>query len=188
MNYTKGQSTLCISMKANKKIQPTQKSTQLKGSVKMTKNLEFLSYDPGIIPKKPSLKVEDKIEIVVEGYPPYKDSSRSIRNIRHKYYERFVNLREEAIKIMGGRAWTHQAIGMYVEIHAPDFEKNKTLTDYCGGIADTLDGSSGYTFTYLPIVFEDDCQICKSSAKFIHDENIWYKIKIEILNQIKEKS
>jgi len=44
---------------------------------------------------------------------------------------------------------------------APGFEKGKGLVDYVGGIEDTLDGSHGFTFTYLPIVFQDDCQVCR---------------------------
>lgn len=36
-----------------------------------------------------------------------------------------------------------------------------SMVDYVGGVIDTLDGSSGTTFTYLPIVFEDDCQVVR---------------------------
>jgi len=46
---------------------------------------------------------------------------------------------------------------------------------------DTLDGSSGFTFTYLPIVFEDDSQVCSYSNKFVETEDASYVIEIEFL-------
>ena len=73
---------------------------------------------------------------------------------------------------MNGRAWSHGAISIKLILYAPSFEKGKSLVDYSGGIYDTLDGSSGSTFTYLPIAYNDDCQI---------SNEIKYKLEIEFL-------
>jgi hypothetical protein len=59
------------------------------------------------------------------------------------------------------------AIRLDFVMHAPEFEPKKTLMDYAGGISDTLDGSHGTTFTYLPIVYEDDCQISDGHSRLI---------------------
>ena len=46
---------------------------------------------------------------------------------------------------------------------------------------DTLDGSCGSGFTYLPIVFEDDCQIASSNIDFQKSKDIWYTLEISFL-------
>ena len=125
----------------------------------------FLPYNPGILPTRPAPKKGEKITFEVKGYPPYKDRNFSIRNPKHPNYKTFVELRKEAINAMAKRAWHFGPVEINFTLFAPEFEKNKSLSDYDGGIADTLDGSSGRDFTYLPIVFEDDCQIVISHSK-----------------------
>jgi len=66
-------------------------------------------------------------------------------------------------------------------MHAPQFERKKTLTDYMDGIMDTLDGSHGVEFTYLPIVYEDDCQVCDGRSRFQLDSEIFYEVTIRFL-------
>ena len=66
------------------------------------KHKNILPYDPGVIPTKPALKIGDQLEIIVKGYPPFKDTSKSIRNITHRYYDCFVKLRYEAVNVMAG--------------------------------------------------------------------------------------
>ena len=68
---------------------------------------------------------------------------------------------------MGGRAPFRGAVGLDLNMHAPVFEKSKSLVDYVGGIMDSLDGSHGVEFTYLPIVYEDDCQVASGQSRFI---------------------
>jgi len=46
---------------------------------------------------------------------------------------------------------------------------------------DTLDGSSGVHFTYLPIVYEDDCQVSDGRTKFIRAESPRYELKVTFL-------
>jgi hypothetical protein len=144
--------------------------------------MKCLPYDPGIIPTKPSPIAGEKIMIKVSGYPPYKDEHFSMRNPRHPNYKAFVRLREAAIAAMNGRAWFFGPVAMNVALSAPSFEEGKTLLDYVSGIEDTLDGSSGCEFTYLPIVFEDDCQVCDGRIRFIKTENIFYEVEIEFMS------
>jgi hypothetical protein len=49
------------------------------------------------------------------------------------------------------------------------------------GIMDALDGSSGPTFTYLPIVYQDDCQVAKSSFQFEQADQERYRLVVEFL-------
>jgi len=48
-------------------------------------------------------------------------------------------------------------------------------------IGDTLDGSSGDQFTYLPIVFEDDCQVASVKSVFQKSEDTWYALEISFM-------
>ncbi len=142
-------------------------------------NSIFKPYpDPGIIPKKPAPKDGDVIHIVVEGLPPYKDISKSIRNPKHPHYDRFVSLRKAAIDTMGGRCWYNGGVGLELSVYYNVLDDNVSSTDYLGGVMDTLDGSHGQSFTYLPIVYQDDCQIWHSSSEFLSSDKDRYEIKI----------
>jgi hypothetical protein len=145
--------------------------------------MKTLPYDPGVLPTRSSPSAGETLLIEVSGYPPYKDEHFSMRNPRHLNYKAFVRLRNTAIITMKGRAWYFGPIEMNVTLLAPSFEKGKVLIDYVAGIQDTLDGSSGREFTYLPIVFEDDCQVKVGHAEFVKAKKIHYKIKIKFLRE-----
>jgi hypothetical protein len=143
---------------------------------------KYLPYDPGPLPSFPAPEAGDTIIIRVEELPPYKDEHFSIRNPKHKIYNRFIVLRKAAIEAMSGRAPYRGPVQLDLIMHAPDFEKSRSISDYVGGIADTLDGSHGTQFTYLPIVYEDDCQIVGfGQCRFMRDTVVWYEIKITFL-------
>lgn len=160
--------------------------TELKRSLK--KMNQYLPYDPGVLPSSASPATGEGFVLRIEGLPPYKDEHFSIRNPRHKIYCRFTLLRQAAIAKMGGRAPFRGAVGLDFSMHAPDFEKNKFLVDYVGGVMDTLDGSHGVEFTYLPIVYEDDCQVAVGHNRFIEDESVWYEVTITFLEDKFENS
>lgn len=141
----------------------------------------FLPYDPGVLPTKPSPRSGESISIKVSGLPPYKDEHFSIRNPKHKIYDRFKNLRKTGIEAMAGRAPYRGAIQIDFKMYNHKFESRKTLIDYLAGIEDTLDGSHGMNFTYLPIVFEDDCQVCSGYSKLIKSEKVCYELTITFL-------
>ena len=149
--------------------------------------MKYLPYDPGPLPTKPSPIPCQKVIIQVFGYPPYKDEHFSMRNPRHANYEAFVRLRKAATAAMDGRAWYSGPVAMSVTLSAPSFETGKRLLDYIDGIADTLDGSSGCQFTYLPIVFEDDCQVVDGHSKFIRAQEVSYKVEIVFLDNRVDK-
>jgi hypothetical protein len=119
--------------------------------------------------------------IRVAGYPPYKEIRASIRNPHHPHYSRFVSLRKEAAGQMAGRAWTDGAVRLRVTIYAPEFEAKIKLNDYAGGVLDTLDGSHGFSFTYLPIAFQDDCQVTELREEFRVSAEIYYIVEVEFL-------
>ena len=144
--------------------------------------MQCLRYDPGVIPTRPAPLPGEYIVIEVDGYPPHKDEHRSIRNSSHPQYSRFMALREAAIKVMGGRAWSHGPIRLDFVLFAPSVPQKPKLRDFDGGIEDTLDGSSGFTFTYLPIVFEDDCQIVDGTMRYVVSDRTRYRVVVTFLN------
>ena len=139
--------------------------------------------NPGCLPRKAPPKVGEKIVFEVPGFPPPKEIGASIRNPQHRYYHRFLKLREAATSAMNGHAWTDGAVTLSFTMHAPAFEKGKALLDYVSGIEDTLDGSHGPHFTYLPIVFQDDCQVVKGQFHFRYSKKIGYVVEVEFLGK-----
>ena len=144
---------------------------------------KFLAYDPGVLPTAPAPSGGETISIRLDGLPPYKDEHFSIRNTRHKIHSRFICLRQVAMQAMAGRAPYRGAVGLDLDMHAPQFEKNRSLTDYMGGVIDTLDGSHGVEFTYLPVVYEDDCQVASGRNQFHPSASKFYELTIHFLSE-----
>ena len=141
----------------------------------------ILPYDPGVLPSRASPKAGESIKIEVSGYPPFKDEHFSIRNPRHRIYGRFVKLRTMGIKAMRERAWYFGPISLSLTLYANEMEEKKRLIDYMAGIEDTLDGSSGCAFTYLPIFFEDDRQVVEAHSELVKSNKIKYKVQVQFL-------
>ncbi|HZR73734.1 hypothetical protein [Bradyrhizobium sp.] len=141
---------------------------------------DILPYDPGTLPTRPAPKAGDVIRIEVDGLPPAKTIRRSIRNENHPKYESFVLLRRKATAAMAGRAWVFGPVAVNITLFGPSND-GSSMVDYLGGVMDTLDGSSGPTFTYLPIVFEDDCQVVRSEVKLQDHPTSKYLIEVEVL-------
>jgi hypothetical protein len=143
--------------------------------------MDVLPYNPGVLPTLPAPAAGERIAFRVDGLPPYKDLSHSIRNVAHPRYQSFAALRSAATAAMNGRAWNFGSIRLSLTIYAPSLHPSRGLVDYMGGVMDTLDGSSGFTFTYLPIVFEDDCQVCDGASRVVESDDEYYEIKIEFM-------
>jgi hypothetical protein len=79
---------------------------------------------------------------------------------------------------MAGRAWYFGPVGLRLTVFGPASADRWSLNEYLGGIMDTLDGSSGQTFTYLPIVFEDDCQVADARAEWIESRQTSYRLEV----------
>lgn len=118
-----------------------------------------------VLPSKPAPSPGETLTIEDEGLPPYTDLSRSIRNINHPCYRAFVALREAATVAMDSRAYYTGAVALDLIVYGPRFHKSRNICDYAAGAEDTIDGSSGITFTYLPIVIQDDCQVVSWSMR-----------------------
>lgn len=103
----------------------------------------------------------------------------SLRNPSNSRYGAFVELREVATKAMKGRAWYFGSIRLELVMYGPEELDRWTLIDYIGGIMDTLDGSSGKHFTYLPIAYEDDCQVCDLSYRYKYADESRYELKVQ---------
>ena len=146
----------------------------------MNNSRTFVIYpDPGPLPTLPPPPLGEVVEIVVGGLPPRKDASFSIRNVKHKHYQLFATLRKKGIEAMNGRAWFNGAVEMEFVLHAPCLEKD--LLGYQSGIMDTLDGSHGLTFTYLPVVVQDDVQIVSAQSRFVESANTYYTLRFRAL-------
>ena len=144
---------------------------------------DFLPYEPGVLPTRSAPRSGETISLRLDGLPPYKDLHFSIRNVRHKANDRFIALRRAAIQAMDGRAAYRGAVGLDFHMHAPGFEQNRALLDYVAGVMDTLDGSHGAEFTYLPVVYEDDCQVADGSSKLTKSEDQFYELSITFLGE-----
>jgi hypothetical protein len=141
----------------------------------------FLPYDPGALPFAPPPRQGESIRLEIVGWPPWKDVHYSIRNPKHEDHARFVALRRAAVSAMAGRARSQGPIGLRLELHAPELEARRTVLDYLSGVMDTLDGSQGPAFTYLPIAYEDDCQVSESSGTFVAGAEPRYFLEIRFL-------
>jgi hypothetical protein len=137
-----------------------------------------LPYDPGLLPTRPGPKPGQTLLLEVRGLPPVKTARQSIRNQKHPQYPSFVRLRKVAAISMAGRAWYFGPVGLRLTLFGPSRIERWSLNDYLGGVTDTLDGSSGQTFTYLPIVFQDDSQICEAQARWVKGPEHSYRIEI----------
>ena len=78
-------------------------------------------------------------------------------------------------------AWYFGPVQMNFTLYAPEITSKRTLSDYEVGIMDTHDGSSGDQFTYLPIIFEDDCQVVSSKYVLQKSDDTWYTLEITFL-------
>jgi hypothetical protein len=134
--------------------------------------------DPGKLPCLPAPNDGEMVVFEVDGLPPYKERNASIRNPKHRFYSRFILLREAATKAMAGRRWFDGPIQLHVIIRASGLEDAVGLNDYIGGIMDSLDGSHGTHFTYLPIVYQDDCQVSAIASSFSQSTFTNYRIQI----------
>jgi len=144
-------------------------------------------YDPGQLPTREAPSPGECITIELDGLPPYKDTSRSIRNTTHPRYAAFTSLRAAASAAMAGRACYRGPVRLCVVLRAKKLHPRRTLLDYIAGVMDTLGGSHGPTFTYLPIVYEDDCQVSISDSRVISADRPSYRIDICFLDPTKPK-
>jgi hypothetical protein len=142
---------------------------------------ESSPYDPGEPPTKPPPLPGESVLIEVGGLPPYKDEDFSIRNPRHKIHERFANLRKRATEAMAGRAPYRGPVQLDVTIRTESLEQGKSVSDYAAGVQDTLGGSHGAEFTYLPIAYEDDCQVCVCRCELEISAHQTYEVALTFL-------
>jgi hypothetical protein len=140
-----------------------------------------LAYDPGVVPGKPSPSPGETLTVEVGGLPPYKDVSRSIRNIHHPRYDAFVALRKAATVAMDGRACYVGPVALDLVVYGPVLHKGRNISDYAAGVEDTIDGSSGVTFTYLPIVIQDDCQVVSWTMRYTEAAEARYCLLVKFL-------
>lgn len=139
-------------------------------------------FYPSALPTLPSPAAGDSISFRVDGVPPYKDTSFSIRNRSSPQHQQFLRLRAAAAIAMNGRAWTSQAVNLTARIRASAaLRERHTALRFFSGIMDTLDGSHGQTFTFLPVVYEDDCQVVGGGVKWTDHPSAEYEIDVEFL-------
>lgn len=112
----------------------------------------------GVLPSEGPPSPGDRLVVRVSGRPPVKTIGRSMRNPQSSERSRFLALRHAAIDAMHGRKWYEGPVSLEVILEAvkpyPFLER-----DYVGGMLDTLGGSQGPSFIYLPIAFLDDSQV-----------------------------
>jgi hypothetical protein len=138
----------------------------------------ILPYDPGVLPTRPAPNAGESIIIEVAGLPPIKTIGRSLRNRSHPRYFAFSALRASAIQVMAGRAWYFGNVELALAVYSAEHMGQDTLLGYVAGIMDSLDGSAGPTFTYLPVVFQDDSQVRGFHSTHQHSEQEHYRVEV----------
>jgi hypothetical protein len=88
---------------------------------------------------------------------------------------------------MDGRCWYDGEVRVTTTFYFPDEKWPDKLIDdwelyYISGILDTIDGSHGMSFTYLPIVIQDDCQVRLGGWRIYDSESPSYELEIEFLS------
>lgn len=79
---------------------------------------------------------------------------------------------------MAGRAWYFGAVELSLTVESPSHFDHEDLLAHVSGIMDTLGGSAGQTFTYLPIVYQDDCQVCGITSEWHENSQERYEVKL----------
>jgi hypothetical protein len=103
----------------------------------------LLFPDPGPLPILPAPTSGEQIRILVPGLPPHKDLHFSIRNPKHRRYQRFMDLRNAAIAAMAGRAWYLGPVGLTLKLLTPEMEHS--LGDFSGAVSRIRSmGAMGY--------------------------------------------
>jgi len=82
---------------------------------------------------------------------------------------------------MNGRACYMGAVALDLVVYGPELHKGPNISDYAAGVEDTIDGSSGGTFTYLPILMQDDSQIVSLSMRYAKAEEARYCLLVKFL-------
>jgi hypothetical protein len=139
--------------------------------------------DPGVVPTKPPPQEGDHITIRVDGYPPYEGGKRSLRSPKNPLYQRFLDLRRAATVAMDGRSWYDGEVQLKVTFFFPGRKWPDKLVDdrelyYFSGIMDTIDGSHGKSFTYLPIVIQDDAQVRLGEWEVVDSNYPHYEVEV----------
>lgn len=116
-------------------------------------------------------------------YPQFKGGKHSLRNPKNPHYQRFVALRAAAINEMHGRAWYEGMVWLHVTLYLPNGKWPDKLIDdypiyYVSGVMDTIDGSHGMSFTYLPIVIQDDRQVNHCGWSVVESEVAHYEVEV----------
>ena len=139
---------------------------------------DYIPYDPGVLPSKHAPQAGEGFELTNVGLPPRKNRNQSIRNTTHPFYDRFVRLRASAVSLMDGRAPYRGIVGIELTMFCKELYRWDVLNEFMGGVMDTLDGSHGPTFTYLPIVYEDDCQVSMGHVAIQLSREEYYILKV----------
>jgi hypothetical protein len=136
----------------------------------------ILPYDPGALPTRPAPLKGDVIRIEVQGLPPPKTISAVDPQCKPSNAH-IIHGTETCCDCRDGRSRLgfRSSRAEYYAVWSVDSGL------YMGGVMDTLDSSSGTTFTYLPIVFEDDCQVVQSEVKRQDYPTNKYIIEVTIL-------
>jgi hypothetical protein len=117
--------------------------------------------------------------IKVKGIPPHKGAHFSIRNPKHANHDRFTLLRKKANEAMGKMPYSSGPIGVTIRYQRQ--LGSRPSADYVSGIFDTLGGSHGMQFHWMPIVYLDDNQIRTVNYHETDGAFDYYEIDIEFL-------
>jgi hypothetical protein len=118
----------------------------------------------GSLPTKPAPTAGEGLTLELPGAPPTKTYGRSMRNETSPQRNLFLALRRAAIEAMDGRKWYEGNVELRLTYWCSESVRIGPW-DYISGVMDTLGGSHGPSFIYLPIAYLDDCQCSIGSVQ-----------------------
>jgi hypothetical protein len=136
--------------------------------------------DVGPLPVLPAPKPGEVLSLNLSGMPPEKTTGRSMRNAASPQRVKFMLLRDAAIAAMGGRKWYEGAVAIELKYRAPS-PAPVLQQRFLDGVMDTLGGSHGPSFIYLPIVYLDDCQVAQATVMAEVGAVPVYEVHVEFL-------
>ena len=97
-------------------------------------------------------------------------------------------LRQAAIDAMAGRKWYQGGVRLELLCLGPDRGSPLGPPFYLSGVMDTIGGSHGPSFIYLPIVYLDDCQVVDCGLRREVAPTECYEVSIEFLKDSLESA
>lgn len=102
-----------------------------------------------------------------------------MRNARSAERPRFQALRDAAILAMDAHKWHEGPLDIDLTYWSPA-PPGVLDNEYLSGVMDTLGGSHGRSFIFLPTVYLDDCQVDSCTVRAVVADTESYRLELTL--------